>query len=125
MVRTAAGMIISISLQMIVCAVVVMLIYDAGVRGFAFGESIFTPSAVSSKANGKDMIVIVEEGATELEVAKLLESKGLIEDFKVFYVQSKLYRGTILPGTYTLNTSMTSEEMLELLIEEPETEESQ
>jgi len=125
MVRKAAGMIISISLQMIVCAVVVMLIYDAGVRGFAFGESIFTPSAVSSKANGKDMIVIVEEGATELEVAKLLESKGLIEDFKVFYVQSKLYRGTILPGTYTLNTSMTSEEMLELLIEEPETEESQ
>ncbi len=125
MVRKAAGMIISISLQMIVCALVVILIYDAGVKGFAFGESVFTPKAVSSKANGKDMIVIVEEKASDLDVAKLLESKGLIEDYKVFLVQAKLYRGTIHPGTYTLNTSMTSEEMLELLIEEPETEESE
>lgn len=118
-------MIISVSLQMIVCAVAVILIYDAGVKGFAFGESIFTPEAVSSKANGKDMIVIVEEDASDLEVAKLLQSKGLIKDYKVFFVQAMLYRSDLQPGTYTLNTSMTSEEILELLIQEPETEEPQ
>lgn len=123
MIRKTAGMIISISLQMIICAVVIIFLYDAGVKGFAFGESVFTPDAVSSEENGKDMIVIVEEGASSLEVAKLLESKGLIEDYKVFLVQATLYQATMYPGTYTLNTSMTSEEMLEILMEEPVSEE--
>ena len=125
MIRKAAGMIISISLQMIVCVIAVILIYDAGNKGFAFGESIFTPEAVSSKANGKDLLVIVEEGASDLDVARLLESKGLIKDYKVFLVQAKLYKAEMHPGTYTLNTSMTSEEMLELLMQEPETGEAQ
>ncbi len=124
MIRKTAGMIISISLQMIVCAVVIIFLYDAGVKGFAFGESIFSPEAVSSQGNGKDMIVIVEEGASDLDVAKLLESKGLIRDYKVFLVQAKLYQATLYPGTYTLNTSMTSEEMLEILMEEPASEET-
>lgn len=124
MIRKAAGMIISISLQMIVCALVIIFLYDAGMKGFAFGESVFAPEAVSPQGNGKDMIVIVEEGASDLSVAKLLESKGLIKDYKVFLVQAKLYQADLYPGTYTLNTSMTSEEMLDILMEEPETGEA-
>lgn len=123
MVRKTAGMIISISLQMLICVLVVIFLYDAGVKGFALGESIFAPQAVSSEGNGRDMIVIVEEGSSDLDVAKLLENKGLIEDYKVFLVQAKLYQADLYPGTYTLNTSMTSEEMLEILMEEPVSEE--
>ncbi len=123
MIRKAAGLIISISLQMIVCALVVIFLYDAGVKGFAFGESIFSNAAVSSPSNGRDMIVIIEKGASDLDVAKLLESKGLIEDYKVFLVQTVLYKATLYPGTYTLNTSMTPEEMLDILMQESKTEE--
>ncbi|MCI9539823.1 MAG: endolytic transglycosylase MltG [Lachnospiraceae bacterium] len=123
MIRKAAGLIISISLQMIVCALVVIFLYDAGVKGFAFGESIFSNAAVSSPGNGRDMIVIIEKGASDLDVAKLLESKGLIEDYKVFLVQTVLYKATLYPGTYTLNTSMTPEEMLDILMQESKTEE--
>lgn len=123
MIRKAAGLIISISLQMIVCALVVIFLYDAGVKGFAFGETIFSNAAVSSPSNGRDMIVIVEKDASSVEVAKLLESKGLIEDYKVFLVQALLYEATLQPGTYTLNTSMTPEDMLNILIQEPKTEE--
>ncbi len=122
MVRKTAGMIISISLQMIVCALIIIALYDTGVKGFEFGQSIFSQTAVASEANGKDMIVIVEEDASEADVAKLLENKGLIEDYKVFWIQAKLYNATLYPGTYTLNTSMTSEEMLQILMEEPDTE---
>ena len=123
MIRKAAGLIISISLQMIICALVVIFLYDAGVKGFAFGETIFSNAAVSSPGNGRDMIVIVEKDASSIEVAKLLESKGLIEDYKVFLVQALLYEATLQPGTYTLNTSMTSEDMLNILMQEPKTEE--
>lgn len=122
MIRKTAGMIISISLQMIVCALVIIVLYDTGIKGFEFGQSIFSQEAVASEANGKDMIVIVEEDASEVDVAKLLENKGLIKDYKVFWIQSKLYKATLYPGTYTLNTSMTSEEMLQILMEEPESE---
>lgn len=125
MIRKTAGLIISISLQMIVCALVIIVLYDAGTKGFAFGQSIFTPSAVASEANGRDVIVIVEKDASDVDVAKLLESKGLIEDYKVFWIQTKLYEATLYPGTYTLNTSMTSEEMLQILMEEPKTEEEE
>lgn len=125
MIRKTAGMIISISLQMIVCALVIIVLYDAGTKGFAFGQSIFAPSAVASEANGKDVIVIVEKDASDMDVAKLLESKGLIQDYKVFWVQAKLYEATLYPGTYTLNTSMTSEEMLQILMKEPVTEEEE
>lgn len=120
MIRKTAGMIISISVQMIVCALVIIALYHTGVRGFEFGQAIFSQEAVASEANGKDMIVIVEEGASETEVAKLLKSKGLIKDDKVFWVQAKLYKAKLYPGTYTLNTSMTSEEMLQILMTEPD-----
>lgn len=124
MVRKTAGMIISISFQMIVCALVVILLYDAGMKGFQFGESVFSTKAVS-EAPGKDMIVIVENGASDMDVAKLLESKGLILDSKVFFVQAKLYKAHMHPGTYTLNTSMTSEEILDIIMEVPKESEEE
>lgn len=120
MIRKTAGMIISISMQMIVCALVIIVLYHTGVKGFEFGQSIFSQKAVASEANGKDMIVIVEEDASESDVAKLLEDKGLVADDKVFWIQAKLYEAELYPGTYTLNTSMTSEEMLQILSAKPE-----
>ena len=120
MVRKAAGMIISITVQIIICVLVVILIYHGAVKGFEFGISIFS-SAAMTEAPGQDMIVIIEEGASAWDVGKLLEKKGLIQDEKIFFVQALLYKANLQAGTYTLNTSMTPEQILEILIEEPET----
>ena len=51
------------------------------------------------------------------EIGKLLESKGLIKDGTLFYLQNILsrYKGDLKPGTYTLNTSMTTEEMMAVI----------
>lgn len=114
MIRKATSMIISISIQMIIVVLIIMFVYSAGVKGFEFGLSVFTPSSVD-QAPGKDIMVIIEEDATDLEIARLLEEKGLILDYKVFLIQTKLYMAEISPDSYTLNTSMTSEEMLEIL----------
>lgn len=115
MIRKATSMIISISIQMIIVVLIIMFVYSAGVKGFEFGLSVFTPSSVD-QAPGKDIMVIIEEDATDLEIARLLEEKGLILDYKVFLIQTKLYMAEISPDSYTLNTSMTSEEMLEILV---------
>ncbi len=66
------------------------------------------------------MIVIVEESDSELDVGKRLESKGLISNAYVFFIQAKLYKAKMYAGTYTLNTAMTSEEMLRIIARKPE-----
>lgn len=47
----------------------------------------------------------------------MLEKKGLIRDALLFRIQEMLsaYKDELLPGTYELNTSMTTEEMMEIM----------
>ena len=49
-----------------------------------------------------------------------LEEKGLINNSYVFFIQAKLYKAKMYAGTYTLNTAMTSEEMLRIIARKPE-----
>lgn len=120
MVRKIAGAVISISLKLIIAVLVVILLMNVGQQAYQFGLQIFNPIPVSQEP-GRDMIVIVEENDSAMEVAKSLESKGLIANAYVFFIQAKLYKAELYAGTYTLNTSMTSEEMLEIISEEPDT----
>lgn len=120
MVRKIAAAVISISLKMIVAVLVAVLLVQTSQKAYNFGLQIFHPVPVSGYP-GKDMVVTVEEGDTEMDVAKRLESKGLISDAYIFFIQAKLYKADLYAGTYTLNTSMTSEEMLKKISEKPVT----
>lgn len=114
--------IISISLRLILYALIILLLYEAVVRGFAFGHSIFYAEAVE-EAPGHDITVVMEDGESVSEAAKALADKGLIKSEAAFLFQSRFYDyDTIYPGTYALNTSMTSKEILQLLNEKPEEE---
>ena len=56
----------------------------------------------------------------------ILEEKGLVRDSRLFYLQLKLsaYSGKIIPGVYTLNTSMTPKDMIVLMATSTEGTES-
>lgn len=108
--------IISISLRLLAGALFFFLLYEGVIRGYAFGHAVFSPEAVS-EAPGRDRTWVVPEGASLLESSRELEEAGLILDAYVFAVQAKLYHYTICPGTYQLNTSMTSRDILQLLDE--------
>ena len=67
----------------------------------------------------------IRKGMTKEEIASLLVSKGLVEDripswFRPLYTSD---RYPIQPGSYTLNTAQTPEEMLAVMTVQPETEE--
>jgi cell division protein YceG involved in septum cleavage len=114
--------IISISVKLMVYALIVLLLYEAVVRGFAFGHSVFYAEAVE-EAPGRDISVTLPGDETISETAELLSEKGLIKSSIAFLFQSKFYDyDTIYPGTYTLNTSMTSKEILQVLSQKPEEE---
>lgn len=108
--------IISISLRLLVGAVLVFLLYEGVTRGYQFGHAVFSPEAVS-EAPGHDQTWVIEKGDSLLGVSKELEEAGLIPDAYVFAVQAKLYKYTLCPGTYLLNSSMTSRDILQKIDE--------
>lgn len=101
----------------LIVAVVVIYI---GKTAYDFGYNIFYQQPMDSEEEGRDVTVAVEEGDSVYQIGRTLESRGLIQDAKVFVVQEKLsnYSGKLQPGTYILNTSMTPDEIMEILAKE-------
>ena len=66
---------------------------------------------------------------SSLEVGNLLEEKKLVDSGALFMIQLLVmdYDDKLKPGTYTLNTSQTAKEMMQVMAEEEveETEETE
>ena len=108
-----AGGFFRFAVYLIVAAVVIYI----GKTAYDFGYNIFYQQPMDSEEEGRDVTVAVEEGDSVYQIGRTLESRGLIQDAKVFVVQEKLsnYSGKLQPGTYILNTSMTPDEIMEIL----------
>ena len=99
-----------------ILAVLILVIFRTGQKAYEFGFRIFTEEAMSP-APGRDVAVTIVQGDSTMDVGEMLEEKGLIRDSKLFYVQKKcsVYDDDIKPGFYTLNTSMTAEDMFAII----------
>lgn len=117
-----SAMIIKIALA----AVIIVAVFRLAVYAYDFGYQVFADIPVS-EGEGRTVSVVVSEGQSSREFAKLLEQKGLIKDANAFYIYERLsdYKDLLQPGVYDLSTSMKAEEMLEIVCHvEGETEES-
>ena len=76
----------------------------------------------TSITGGRTITVGIAEDADIKDIAKMLEEKGLISDYRLFVVQELLsaQHDKIKPGIYDLSTDMKAEEMLEILAGEGE-----
>ncbi len=104
---------VSLSFSILVLLLVVVGLIELGTFCYNFGYRVFTEEAVA-EAPGEDVVVQITADMSEHEIGKLLKEQGLIRDDKLFYAQLKLsaYSDKLLPGIYTLNTSMTGKEMI-------------
>ena len=77
-----------------------------------------------SAGSGRNVTVMVEEGDTAKEIGEKLEKNGLIRDAMLFRIQELLstYKDKLKPGTYELNTSMTTDTIMEIMSMEVEEE---
>ncbi|MDO5135334.1 MAG: endolytic transglycosylase MltG [Eubacteriales bacterium] len=102
---------------------VAMLIFWVGKTTYGFGYNIFNQQAMSP-GEGQEVAVVVQEGDSVYDIGKTLESKGLIQDAKVFYIQEKLsnYKGELKPGTYLLSTAYTPTRIMGILAGDVEQE---
>lgn len=126
-INRVTGAIIGISGKLIIYALVILLLYEGITKGYAFGYEIFHSTAMA-EAPGIDKVVEIGEADSLMDIAKLLDEKGLIKNEYAFLIQSAFYeygRGDyeIQPGTFTLNNSMTAKEIIITLRDGPLEEE--
>ena len=105
--------VLSIVVTVLLCLLVVYGTITASMTAYDFGYRVFTEPAMEEQP-GSYVQVTIDESMGASEIADVLCEKGLVRDANLFWLQYKLsaYSGEIVPGTYTLNTSMTAKEMM-------------
>lgn len=108
-------------IALIIFVTIAMFVYKLCTKAYDFGYRIFAEEPMSP-APGFTVSVAIVEGKSVMEIGEILEEKGLIRSAYLFYCQELVsnFHGQIKPGVYELNTSMTIEEMLQIMSATPE-----
>lgn len=108
--------VMNISLTILVVVLVIFAAFRLGSYAYDFGYRVFMEDSVSPEP-GRDVVVQVDKNMSSSALGSMLEEKGLVRDGTLFMIQLKLsaYSNKIMPGIYTLNTSMTPREMIETM----------
>lgn len=122
--RQVVMAVISAVLKVVVAALVIAVVYKGAAIAYDYGYRVFKEEPVA-ESPGVDITVEITVGKTPLQIGEILQSKGLIRDAKLFYIQNLLsqYKDRMKPGVYVLNTSMTMQEMMGVM--SPQTEETE
>lgn len=114
---------IRIAFSIMIILLVLIAAMKLSGKGYDFGYRVFTEPAMEEEP-GRDVLVQVSEGMSNKELGEMLKQKGLIKDADLFYFQIKLsaYSKRIVPGIYTLNTSMDAKQMMVIMSTPPGTE---
>ena len=65
---------------------IIVVVFRLAVSAYDFGYQVFADMPVS-EGEGRIVSVVVSEGQSSRELAKILEQKGLINNSYVFFIQ--------------------------------------
>ena len=119
--KALIGTVIETIIKVLVLAAAIILVFKGATKAYDFGYRVFADEPMSI-TGGRTITVGIAEDADIKDIAKMLEEKGLISDYRLFVVQELLsaQHDKIKPGIYDLSTDMKAEEMLEILAGEGE-----
>ena len=106
--------ILTVGIAVIFYAVVVYGIRKAANYSYDFSYQLFGNVSVEA-APGRDVKVTILKGESSMNIASKLEDAKLVTDKYSFYVKLKMKDYEIMPGTFVLNTSMTYNDILEVI----------
>lgn len=114
--KALIGTVLETIIKVLVIAAAIILTFKAATKAYDFGYRVFADEPVSA-AGGRTITVGIAEDADIKDIAKMLEEKGLISDYRLFIVQELLSakHNKLQSGIYDLSTDMTAAEMLEIL----------
>ena len=110
--------------KVVLFATIIMYIIQTAAAAYDYGYRVFTEPPLSY-GEGRIISVYIEDGSSALDVGDMLQDKGLIRDGRLFMIQELLseHHGNIQPGIYDLSTTMTAQEILEMIAQKPEADE--
>lgn len=122
-VKNVISAVLGAIFRVVVTILVIYVIYQGAMICYDYGYRVFTEPAVSA-GEGRTVTIAVTEDMTPAELAKILESRGLVRDAKLFTLQYYLseYKEDVGPGVFDLSTSMTAEEIMAAMVVEKEDE---
>ena len=120
-VKQLLGAIGAMLVKIVLSAAAIIIVFKLAVAAYDFGFNLFADIPMD-EGEGRTVSVVISENQDTMDIAKMLEEKGLIRDAKMFFVQEKLsdYKDQTVSGTYELNTAMSIEEMLAVIYDSGE-----
>jgi UPF0755 protein len=109
-----SSFILRLLLNIVFYVLAVILIIYCSKAAFKFAYQIYGPVTVDSKP-GRDIIVQIKKGDTTMDVASKLELNRAVVNKYSFYFKTKLQGYVVMPGTYSINSSMTYGEILDII----------
>ncbi len=98
-----------IGLKFLMIILVISFMFAGMSFGYYFGYKIFNDT--ERTGSGIETEITIEKGQSVNDVAIKLYSEGIIDSRLVFIFQSYFYSYDIVPGTYTVDDSMTNKEI--------------
>jgi len=93
---------------------VIVLIVNVSKKAYAFSYQLYGQVAEDKKP-GRENIFQIKKGEATMDIASKLKLNKLIVDKYSFYFKAKLKNYTIMPGTYILNSSMTYDDIFDII----------
>lgn len=112
--NSIASVMSGVAVRVIVITLTVFICYAVANSCFRFGYTVFCAES-AEPAPGTDIELSVSKGETVDELAAVLYDKGVIISEYAFRIQARLYDMGLYPGTYKLNTSMSTRDIVKAL----------
>ena len=114
---------VKIAFSIMMALIILYGTISIAIVAYDFGYRVFTEPAMDAKP-GTNVTVTIDADMDGREVGLVLKDNGLVRDENLFFLQLKLsvYADKLLPGEYTLNTSMTAKEMMAVMATAPPSE---
>lgn len=109
-----SSFILRLLLNIIFAVTVVIFVIYGSQKAFDFTYQLYGPVTVEQEP-GRNIPIQINKGESTMDIASKLELNRVIVDKNSFYFKTKLQSKLIMPGTYRLNSSMTYNEVLDVI----------
>ncbi len=109
-----AKFILHLLINMALYLIIIYIALKVGKLVYDTSYEIFGNQGVAEE-NGIDVYVRINPGETTMNVASKLEQNKVIDNKISFYIHAKVKEYPIMPGTFTLNTSMNYDDIFAVI----------
>ncbi len=112
--KKAFSTILSFGANIIVYIIAILIIVRVGTYAYDFAYEVFG-EPVASAYSDAEVRITIEAGDNSAEIAKKLKDANIITNETAFRLKAALSSAHLMPGTYVVKASMSSDEIIDIM----------